>query len=259
MCNQCSMKIGHSYATFFLNPPWPILQLWHYTSSQRFRTRFSPLQPSVQVSALPLHFQCNGQLWTLWPKTIYFGKCNVCLTGHNWAFPLCLLASDTQAADCSMREYQLLTEVKNEVLSSWNQYYNTLDDANNNIMYNPMYRQIFGSPMISMFLRTEDGAKRAQPILGNVFYYTTIKQISRSIRSLDGNQIPSLGCFKMHAKNCMTFFCRKKLSFELSLLFWHPKKSQISFLDAKKRRKAPNSAFLAAKKIMQWIIKIAKI
>jgi hypothetical protein len=40
--------------------------------------------------------------------------------------------------------------------------------------------------MISMFLRTEDGARRAQPILGNVFYYTTIKQILSESKNQHG-------------------------------------------------------------------------
>ena len=48
------------------------------------------------------------------------------------------------------------------------------------------YKQIFGYPMISMFLRTEDGARRAQPILGNVFYYTTIKQILSESKNQHG-------------------------------------------------------------------------
>ena len=48
------------------------------------------------------------------------------------------------------------------------------------------YRQIFGYPMISMFLRTEDGARRAQPNLGNVFYYTTINQILSESKNQHG-------------------------------------------------------------------------
>ena len=41
-------------------------------------------------------------------------------------------------------------------------------------MKNLLNRHIFGFLMVPIFFRTEDGARRAQPKLGNVFYYTTI-------------------------------------------------------------------------------------